>query len=64
MRRECAQHTGEVVGGPVARHVGLAEPDAAGGADPLKEHRGPDQAKYRVLAASAAVGSAGRFDHP
>jgi hypothetical protein len=64
MRREYTQDTGEVIGGPVTGHIRLAEPDAARGANPLIERRRPNQLKYWILAAAAAIYSAGRFDDP
>ena len=41
---EDGQQPGEVVGVPVARHVRLAEPDQAAGADPAVERLGPHRA--------------------
>jgi len=62
VRREGRQHSGQVVGGPVAGHVGLAEADRAGGAEPVEERARPDQAKDRVRRAPTAVASSARLD--
>ena len=61
---ERRQHAGQVVGGPVAGHVGLAEADRAGGAEPGEERFGTDEpaspGRRRRRRRSCAVGSATR----
>ena len=55
---EHGEQAGQVVGVPVTGHVGLAEPDQPGGADPLVEVPRPVQRQdRRARAAAAETGS-------
>ena len=47
VRGEHGEQPGQVGAVPVPRHVGLAEPDQAGGAEPAEELPGPVQAHDR-----------------